>query len=138
MATQPADRQTFWAQLSEPRHVVSILIFYCLLNFVLRLALSPNFLPGEADQVLFGQMLRWGYLPAHPPLTTWLSWAVLAASQQSHAGAFLLSRCAGGSGVDRIFRRGARRDWRCARGGDGDIRAARDICIRLARAQFFA
>ncbi|HEY1837760.1 MAG TPA: glycosyltransferase family 39 protein [Rhizomicrobium sp.] len=81
---QPADRQTFWAQLTEPRHVVSILIFYCLLNFVLRLALSPNYLPGEADQVLFGQSLRWGYLPAHPPLMTWLSWAVLQASQQSH------------------------------------------------------
>ena len=73
MKQQPADRQTFWAQLTEPRHVVSILIFYCLLNFVLRLALSPNYMPGEADQVLFGQSLRWGYLPAQPPLMTWLT-----------------------------------------------------------------
>lgn len=86
----PAEKQTFWAQLSEPRHVTSMLIFYALLNFVLRLGLSPNFLPGEADQVLFSQVLRWGYLPAHPPLTTWLSWAVMTASQQSHAAFFLL------------------------------------------------
>jgi hypothetical protein len=90
MEPQPADRQTFWAQLTEPRHVVSILIFYCLLNFVLRLALSHDMTPGEADQMLFGQSLRWGYLAAHPPLTTWLSWAVLTASQQSHAAFFLL------------------------------------------------
>jgi hypothetical protein len=90
MTSQPADRQTFWAQLTEPRHVVSILIFYGLLNFVLRLALSPDMAPGEADQVLFGQSLRWGYLAAHPPLMTWLSWAVLSAGQQSHAAFFLL------------------------------------------------
>lgn len=80
-----ADRQTFWAQLSEPRHVTSMLIFYGLLNFVLRLGLSPNYLPGEAEQVLFGQALHWGYLPAHPPLTTWLTWALMAATGQSHA-----------------------------------------------------
>lgn len=90
MKQLPADRQTFWAQLTEPRHVVSILIFYGLLNFVLRLALSPNYLPGEVDQVLFGQSLRWGYLPAQPPLMTWISWAVLTASSQSHAAFFLL------------------------------------------------
>ncbi len=116
MATQPADRQTFWAQLSEPRHVVSIPIFYCLLNFVLRLALSPNFLPGEADQVLFGQMLRWGYLPAHPPLTTWLSWAVLAASQQSHAARFFFRDALMAAGLIAYF--GA------ARVVIGDVRVA--------------
>jgi Dolichyl-phosphate-mannose-protein mannosyltransferase len=85
----PAERQTFWAQLTEPRHVVSILIFYALINFVLRLGLSPNYLPGEADQVLLSQALRWGYLPAHPPLTTWLTWALMTVSQQSHAVFFL-------------------------------------------------
>lgn len=103
MAPQPADRQTFWAQLTEPRHVVSILLFYCFLNFVLRLALSPNFLPGESDQVLLGQALRWGYLPAHPPLTTWLSWAVLTAGQQSHAAFFLLRDALMGAGLVAYF-----------------------------------
>jgi Dolichyl-phosphate-mannose-protein mannosyltransferase len=90
MSTQPTDRQTFWRQLTTPRHVVSILLFYCLLNFVLRLALSPDFLPGEAEQALFGQSLRWGYQPFHPPLMTWISWGLLTASAQSHAAFFLL------------------------------------------------
>jgi hypothetical protein len=117
MATpQPADRQTFWWQLTEPRHVVSILLFYCLLNFVLRLALSPNFLPGEADQVLLGQTLRWGYLPAHPPLTTWLSWAVLTAGQQSRAAFFLLRDALMAAGLVAYF--GA------ARVVIGDVRVA--------------
>lgn len=102
----PAGRQTFWAQLSEPRHVVSILIFYGLINFVLRLGLSPNFVPGEADQVLFGQVLRWGYLPAHPPLTTWLSWAVLTASGQSRAAFFFFREAMVALGLIAFFNAG--------------------------------
>jgi Dolichyl-phosphate-mannose-protein mannosyltransferase len=90
MTQQAQNRQTFWGQLTEPRHVVSMLLLYCLFNFVLRLALSPDLSPGDAGQVLFGQSFRWGYQALQPPLMTWLSWGVLAASQQSHAAFFFL------------------------------------------------
>src|ERR1700743_3866550 len=90
MRPQPAEPQSLWAQLSQARHVVSLLIFYCLLNYVLRLGLSPSLPPGEAQQMLLGQSLQWSYQAGHPPLATWLSWAVLTASNQSHAAFFML------------------------------------------------
>jgi dolichyl-phosphate-mannose-protein mannosyltransferase len=79
-----------WAALADPQVVFSILILYCLLHFLLRLLLSPNFTLDESEQMLWGQSLQLGYRFRHPPLITWLSWGTLTATGQSRAAFFLL------------------------------------------------
>jgi hypothetical protein len=79
-----------WEALADPQIVTSILILYCLLHFVVRMLLTPNFTLDESEQILFGQSLEWGYRFRHPPLITWLSWGTLAATGQSRAAFFLL------------------------------------------------
>lgn len=83
-------RRDWWAELAQPSSVVSFLVLYCAIHFLIRYMLSPNFTLDEAEQVLFGQSLEWGYRFRHPPLITWLSWATLTATQNSHAAFFLL------------------------------------------------
>ncbi len=83
-------RKTFWESLGETHTVVSLIILTCAVHFLIRFLLSPNLNGGEAPQMLFGQSLQWGYQPGHPPLMTWLAWAVLTISQGSRLVLFLL------------------------------------------------
>lgn len=69
--------EEIWDALARPRTVAAMLAGYCALHFLARLALSPNFSLDEAEQVFFSQSLEWGYRFRHPPLITWMSWAVL-------------------------------------------------------------
>src|SRR3954469_6344574 len=83
-------RKTFWESLGETHTVVSLIILPCAVHFLIRFLLSPNLNGGEAAQMLFGQSFQWGYQPGHPPLMTWLAWAVLTVSQGSRLALFLL------------------------------------------------
>src|SRR4051812_4182204 len=83
-------RKTFWESLGETHTVVSLIILICAVHFLIRFLLSPNLNGGEAAQMLFGQSFQWGYRPGHPPLMTWLSWAVLTGGQGSRMVLFLL------------------------------------------------
>ncbi|GEM_PF-3866822 len=85
-----ARTQGLWTLLERPRAVYSILILYCLLHFVLRLALSPNYGVGEAGPMLFNQGFPWARHFGEPPLYDWLAWAVAAVSANSRAAFFLL------------------------------------------------
>lgn len=76
--------------LAQPRVVAGLLILYCAIHFGIRLALSPNYSLDEAEQVLFGESLQWGYRFRHPPLITWLTWATMAATGGSRVGFFLM------------------------------------------------
>jgi 4-amino-4-deoxy-L-arabinose transferase-like glycosyltransferase len=90
MSAPTRPRQSFWDSLQEPRTVVSLLLLYCAVHVLLRFLLSPNLYLGEAEQMLFGQSFRWSYRPDHSPLDNWVSWATLAASQNSRVALFLL------------------------------------------------
>ncbi|HEY1632775.1 MAG TPA: glycosyltransferase family 39 protein [Rhizomicrobium sp.] len=79
-----------WEALADPQIVVSILILYCLVHFLVRLLLSQNYTLDESEQILFGQSLEWGYRFRHPPLITWLTWGTLTATGQSRVAFFLL------------------------------------------------
>jgi hypothetical protein len=81
---------SIWEALADPQIVFSILILYCMIHFLVRLLLSPNFTLDESEQILFGQSLEWGYRFRHPPLITWLTWGTLTATGQSHVAFFLL------------------------------------------------
>lgn len=85
-----APRRTFWDLLAQPQTIVSWFVLYCSAQFLVRVLLSPNLNAGEAEQMLFGQSFQWGYHPGHPPLMTWLSWAVLSLTQESRFALFLL------------------------------------------------
>lgn len=78
------------AALADPQIVISILILYCLVHFLVRLLLSQNYTLDESEQILFGQSLEWGYRFRHPPLITWLTWGTLTATGQSRVAFFLL------------------------------------------------
>ncbi len=65
-----------WQRLDEPNVVVALILGYCLVHFLVRLSLSPVYSIDEAEQVLFAQELSWGYRFRHPPLITWMVWAV--------------------------------------------------------------
>jgi lipopolysaccharide core galacturonosyltransferase RgtB len=95
--------QNAWQVLAEPRGVVSILILYCAVHFLVRLAVTPNFTLDETEQMLFSQSLQWGYRFRHPPLITWLSWATLEATGGSRAAFFLLKYVLMGSGLIAYF-----------------------------------
>ena len=83
-----AERQ--WASLARVDVAIAILIFYCFAHLIIRMLLSPNFSLDEAEQVLFGQSLEWGYRFRHPPLMTWLSYAVFTATHTSAQAYFAL------------------------------------------------
>src|SRR5690348_9234178 len=83
-------RRSYWEQLGETQTAVSLAILYAAVMFLLRFALSPNLDLGEAEQMVFGQSLQWGYRPGVPPLATWLSWAALSVSHGSRLSLFLL------------------------------------------------
>src|SRR4051794_21965656 len=85
-----AGRRRFWQSLCETQTAVSLVLLYCAVEFLGRFLGSANLNAGEARQMLFGQSLRWGYLPGQPPLMTWLSWAALSVSQNSKLALFLL------------------------------------------------
>jgi 4-amino-4-deoxy-L-arabinose transferase-like glycosyltransferase len=93
----------YWASLGETQTVVSFVFLYCAIHLLLRFLLSPNFNGAEAEQVLFSQSLQWGYRPGHPPLATWLSWAVLTVSQNSRLALFLLREAIVGVGLVAYF-----------------------------------
>jgi 4-amino-4-deoxy-L-arabinose transferase-like glycosyltransferase len=52
--------------------------------------LQPNFSLDEAEQVLFGESLEWGYRFRHPPLMTWLSYGVFELTNTSRQAYFAL------------------------------------------------
>lgn len=89
-STGKKQRHDLWAELAEPTTIISFLILYCAIHFLIRYLLSPNFTLDESEQILFGQSLEWGYRFRHPPLITWLAWATLTATQNSRAALFLL------------------------------------------------
>ncbi len=65
-----------WAGLDSPKAVTGLIIGYCLVHMLVRLGLSPVYSLDEAEQMLFAQDLNLGYRFRHPPLITWLVWAV--------------------------------------------------------------
>lgn len=96
-------RRNFWDSLGETQPVVSLILLYGAVMFLLRFSLSPNLNAGEAAQMLFGQTLQWGYLPDQPPLMTWLSWATLRISQNSKLALFLLREMLLAAGLIAYF-----------------------------------
>jgi hypothetical protein len=96
-------RKTFWESLGDTQTAVSLLILYCAVHFLVRFLLSPNLSGSEAAQMLFGQSLQWSYQPHHPPLMTWLAWAVLTASNGSKLALFLLREVVLGIGLIAFF-----------------------------------
>ncbi len=79
-----------WEALTKPDSVIFILILYCIVHFLVRLMLQPNFSLDEAEQVLFGESLEWGYRFRHPPLMTWLSYGTFELTNTSHQAYFAL------------------------------------------------
>ncbi|HWA29605.1 MAG TPA: glycosyltransferase family 39 protein [Rhizomicrobium sp.] len=96
-------RRDFWAELAQPSTVVSFLVLYCAIHFLIRYLLSPNYTLDESEQMLFGQSLEWGYRFRHPPLITWLTWATLTATQNSRAAFFLLKYAIMAGGLAAYF-----------------------------------
>ncbi|MBI1328869.1 MAG: hypothetical protein GC166_03085 [Alphaproteobacteria bacterium] len=125
--------RTVWPLFSEPRSVALILTIYCALHLILRLGLSPNYVSGEAVQVLFAQSARWGYRAGDPPLATWLSWIILQATGNSRAAFFLIEYAVMGTGLVAFFA--------AARMVLGDVKAAAMAAlapIATATAGYFA
>jgi hypothetical protein len=83
-------RRDLWSELAAPSSVVSFLLLYCAIHFLVRYLLSPNFTLDESEQMLFGQSLQWGYRFRHPPLITWLTWGTLTATGNGRAAFFFL------------------------------------------------
>jgi 4-amino-4-deoxy-L-arabinose transferase-like glycosyltransferase len=98
-----AGRRNYWDSLGETQTIVSLVFLYCAVHFLLRFMLSPNLNGAEAEQALFSQSLQWGYRAGHPPLATWLSWSLLAASRNSRLALFLLHEAILGIGVVAYF-----------------------------------
>jgi hypothetical protein len=96
-------RKSFWESIGETKTVVSLLILYCAVHFLVRFLLSPNLNGGEAAQMLFGQSFQWGYQPDHPPLMTWLAWATLMVSNGNRLALFLLREVVLGIGLAAFF-----------------------------------
>ncbi|HEX3945612.1 MAG TPA: glycosyltransferase family 39 protein [Rhizomicrobium sp.] len=96
-------RKSFWESIGETQTVVSLLILYSAIHFLVRFLLSPNLNGGEAAQMLFGQSFQWGYQPDHPPLMTWLAWTVLTVSNGSRLALFLLREIVFGIGLVAFF-----------------------------------
>lgn len=96
-------RRNYWDSLGETQTIASLVFLYCALHFLLRFMLSPNLNGAEAEQALFSQSLQWGYRPGHPPLAAWLSWSVLAASQNSRLALFLSREAVLGIGLVAYF-----------------------------------
>ncbi len=90
MNSQNRTRQRFLAALGEPQVIVSLLVLYCAVHFLVRVLLSPNLALGESAQMLFGQSFQWDYAAHHPPLIDWLSWAALSVTNNSRLVLFLL------------------------------------------------
>lgn len=67
MATDRRDAALFWHWFLLP------LTSFLILHFVLRLLFSPSLEPDDADLVLFGQSLAWGYSDQGPSYS-WLLW----------------------------------------------------------------
>jgi hypothetical protein len=96
-------RKSFWQSLGDTQGVVSLLVLYCAVMFLLRFALSPNFNGAEARAILFAQSLQWGYRPNDPPLATWLSWAALSVSGGTRLALFLLREAVLAIGLIAFF-----------------------------------
>lgn len=96
-------RKGFWESLGETQGVVSLLLLYCAVMFLVRFALSPNFNGAEAHAMLFGQSLQWGYRPSDPPLAMWLAWAALSVSGGSRLALFLLREAVLAIGLVAFF-----------------------------------
>jgi hypothetical protein len=107
-------RKTYWESLGETQGVVSLLVLYCAVMFLLRFALSPNLNGAEAREMLFGQSLQWDYRANQPPLSAWLSWAALSLSGGSRLALFLLREVVLAIGLIAFFA--------AARTAIGDIR----------------
>lgn len=103
MSSPAKPRRDLWAELAEPSSVISLLLLYCAIHFLVRYLLSPNFTLDESEQMLFGQSLQWGYRFRHPPLITWLTWATLTPTGNSRAAFFLLKYVIMGSGLAAYF-----------------------------------
>lgn len=98
-----AKTENIWAPIGSARPVYSILILYCLLHFIVRLALSPNYGAGESGQMLFNQAFQWVYGPGNPPLYNWLAWLVAVLSGNSRAAFFLLKYAFMAAGLAGYF-----------------------------------
>lgn len=103
MIAQSRKSQSVWEALADPQSVIAILILYCAIHFLVRLAVTPNFTLDESEQMLFSQSLQWGYRFRHPPLITWLTWAMLDASGGSRLALFLLKYVLMGIGLVAYF-----------------------------------
>ncbi|HEV2563127.1 MAG TPA: glycosyltransferase family 39 protein [Rhizomicrobium sp.] len=103
MNTKTAKPQSIWEALADPQSVAAILILYCAVHFLVRLAVTPNFTLDESEQMLFSQSLQWGYRFRHPPLITWLTWAALSGTGNSRMAFFLLKYVLMGSGLIAYF-----------------------------------
>ncbi len=88
--TKPKASAVLWEEFARADVAVASILLYCLAHLVIRMLLGPNFSLDEAEQVLFAESLQWGYRFRHPPLITWLSYAVLAPTEASRAALFLL------------------------------------------------
>src|SRR5262249_39051438 len=51
---------------------ITVVLAYCTLHWMIRLATSPVYTVDEAEQLLMSQTLDVGYRFRHPPLITWI------------------------------------------------------------------
>jgi lipopolysaccharide core galacturonosyltransferase RgtB len=95
LVRRPGANLWVFARLRSPGAMVLILSFALIvISSALRLALTDNLQPDEAELSLFAQSLRGGY-SEQPPLYTWMLWAVFQITGTGLAGltivrAFLL------------------------------------------------
>src|SRR5215471_15808300 len=92
-----------WEEMARLDVAVMILAVYCLAHLVIRTMLSPNLSLDEAEQVLFGESLQWGYRFRHPPLITWLVYAVLEPTNANRAALFFLKYALMAAGLFAYF-----------------------------------
>lgn len=70
---KPRNALTFESFVRLDRSAVIFLIFMvCLVNWTLRVLISPVFTVEEADQLLMSQSLHFGYEARQPPMLAWI------------------------------------------------------------------
>jgi 4-amino-4-deoxy-L-arabinose transferase-like glycosyltransferase len=99
-------RSRWLDRLADPRWAIGLLVGFCVLHFVIRCMLTPNFTLDESEQMLFSQSLEWGYRFRHPPLITWMVWATLSATGDSRIAFFLLKYVVMAAGLVAYYQAG--------------------------------
>jgi hypothetical protein len=59
----------------EKRAILLAIFLFCLIHWVIRVLLFPNFSIEEAERILASQGLQAGYRLNEPPMLSWLYWA---------------------------------------------------------------